>query len=135
MIATEDDLPKIVTLGKRFHESANPGGVFCPGVFWDFCLRLIVLDTGNIFLSRDGMLGALIAPLPWDNTYKVAREAFWWSEDGHGRALVGEYEEWARPISDEGRMGFLENMKPLAVMRLLSRMGYEIKETEMVKKW
>lgn len=133
--ATEEDLPDLVRLGARFHAGADLGGVFAPATFWDFCAHLIGSDDGVVFVSEMGMLGGLIGPVPWDTTYKVANEAFWWSEDGQGRALVGAYEEWAKERADEVRMSLLFNKRPLPVARMLGSMGYMAAEESMVKTW
>ena len=130
--AAAEDIPKLCVLGKRFHETAELGGVFCDGVFWQFCEYLIREDTGVIFMSDKGMIGGLKCPAFWDSTYHIARECFWWSEDGQGRALKAAYEEWADD-ADEVRMGFLygKNMRPHVVARMFP--GYVAAETEMVK--
>ncbi len=131
--AEERDLPALIDMGERFHRAALLGGVFCPGVFAQFCSHLMREDEGCVFVSPIGMIGGHISPGFWDATYKIANEAFWWAEDGHGLALVKAYEEWAQPRADEVRMAFLIHMRPVATGKVLSRLGYEGTEMGMVK--
>ena len=101
-------------------------------MFWTFCEYLINEDEGCIFVTDKGMIGGHIAPLPWDATFRVANEVFWWAEDGRGADLVRAYEEWATK-ADEVRMAFLINLRPTATGRVLSRLGYMGVEMGMVK--
>lgn len=132
--ATPDDLPRIVQMGARFHKAAKLDGAFMPQTFWSFCEYLLNEDCGVIFVSPAGMIGGHKSPLPWCCNFIVAREAFWWSEDGQGRALMAKFEEWASD-ADQIRMALLGSLRPAAVARVLSQAGYEAAEIEMVKAW
>lgn len=132
--ATADDLPKIVTLGRRFHEAAKLPGAFMPAVFWGFCEYLLSEENGIIFVSPKGMIGGLKSPVMWNCTYHIARESFWWAEDGLGQELLDAYEEWADD-ADQIRMSLMSSLRPDAVARILSGRGYVAEEIDMVKTW
>ena len=131
--AEDHDIQALIDMGLRFHRASKQPGVFSPGTFGVFCSQLINNDEGCLFRSDHGMIGGFISRPPWDSTYRIADEAFWWSEDGAGPALMQAYEEWAAENADETRMGCLTNMRFSAVAGLLSRRGYKAVEMGMVK--
>lgn len=127
------DIQALVELGAHFHAAAGLCGVFSPGTFGGFCHYLITSEDGCVFRSDRGMIGGYVSSPPWDSTYKIANEAFWWSEDGAGIDLMQAYEEWAAEVADETRMAFLPNMRPSATARVLGRRNYMAVEVGMVK--
>lgn len=133
--ATVEDIQGLVELGRHFHAAADLGGVYSPGTFGGFCHHLITSEEGCVFRSARGMIGGHVAGLPWDSTYKVANEAFWWAEDGAGIALMQAYEQWGSEVADEVRMAFLPNLRPSATARVLGRHNYMAVEVGMVKQW
>ncbi len=126
----------MVDLGARFHAASDEGGEFCPETFTNF-LRLLLAE-GCIFVSPRGMIGGIACPSPWAKDFTIALEAFWWAEDGQGRALAGAYEAWARSKGAHGstgstRMAFIEATEPKKVEKILRYRGYKPLETIMVK--
>lgn len=132
--ATEEDLFGLVEMGARFHRGADMDGEYRDADFWRFCKDLIDGDDGCVIRSDRGMIGGQIARLPWDSEHTFGAEWFWWSEDWQGPRLLEAFENWAWPKgARDVRVCFLSHMKPVAVGRLLSRMGYEGREMTMVK--
>lgn len=131
--AAAHDLPALVDMGARFHKAGNLAGEYDGAQFAEFCQALIDGDDSVIYRSDAGMIGAHIGTLPWDATYKVAHEFFWWAEDGNGMALLRAYEAWARPRCNEIRMALLTALRPVATSAVLSRAGYQADEMGMVK--
>lgn len=122
----------MVGLGAKFHAASDDGGEFCPGTFTEF-LRLLLAE-GCIFVSERGMIGGLAWPSPWAKDYLIAMEAFWWAEDGQGRALADAYEAWAKSVgAGSTRMGYIEATQPERVKKILLKRGYKPLETIMVK--
>ena len=123
-------------LGAKFHAASDDGGVFCPETFTRFLTLL--LDEGCIFVSERGMIGGFAWPAPWAKDYLIAMEAFWWAEDGQGKALADAYEAWAAARGAFGaggstRMGYIEATQPERVEKILRKRGYVTLETIMVK--
>lgn len=126
------DFPMMVELGAKFHAASDDGGEFCPETFTGF-LELL-LTEGCIFVSERGMIGGYAWPSPWAKDFLIAMEAFWWAEDGQGRALADAYEAWAKEAgAGSTRMGFIEATQPDRVERILRERGYKTLETIMVK--
>ncbi len=122
----------MVELGRKFHAASDDGGVFDPETFTRF-LDLL-LNEGCIFVSKRGMIGGYAWHSPWAKDFLIAMEAFWWAEDGQGRALADAYEAWAKEQgAGSTRMGFIEATQPERVERILRKRGYETLETIMVK--
>ena len=122
----------MVGLGAKFHAASDDGGEFCAKTFTEF-LRLLLAE-GCIFVSERGMIGGLAWPSPWAKDYLIAMEAFWWAEDGQGRALADAYEAWAKSVgAGSTRMGYIEATQPDRVEKILIKRGYRTLETIMVK--
>ncbi len=126
----------MVELGAKFHAASDDGGEFCPTAFTGFLTLLF--NEGCLFVSDRGMIGGYSWPSPWARNYVIAMEAFWWSEDGQGRALADAFEAWARSKGAYGstgstRMAFIEATQPERVEKILRKRGYRTLETMMVK--
>ena len=138
-IATLDDIDELVRMGKRFHASSDMVGSFSVCHWSGFCTRIIEHSEGCALVSDvDGVKGMIlgcIERLPWDPTTKVALEKAWWCSSGEGVALMNAFEEWSNVMGCiESRMSLLLNMRSLAVMRVLSKSGYEFVEMG-ARKW
>lgn len=131
--ATEADIPLLCQLAARFHEAAQLPGEYRAETWAEFVKLGVMAAGGVFFVSERGMIGGLRLTQPWNDEYEVASEICWWSEDGHGLALLGAFEEWAADCN-EVHMMFLETLRPSAVMRRLESRGYVKGQTMMVKK-
>ncbi len=130
--ATEADFPMMCDLGAKFHAASDDGGVYDPETFTRF-LNLLLAE-GCIFVSERGMIGGYAWPSPWAKDFLIAMEAFWWAEDGQGRALADAYEAWAGSVgAGSTRMGYIEATQPERVASILRKRGYRPLETIMVK--
>lgn len=132
-IADAHDLPALVDMGERFHAAARLPGAYNGEDFGVYCAWLVGDDEGVIFRTDGGMIGGHVALLPWDRSHRVATEDFWWSEDGHGAALLSAFEEWGLARANEVRMSLLTWLKPVAIARVLSMRGYQGVEMGMSK--
>ena len=122
----------MVELGAKFHAVSDDGGEFCAATFTGF-LKLLLAE-GCIFVSERGMIGGYAWPSPWAKDFLIAMEAFWWAEDGQGRALADAYEAWAEAVgAGSTRMGYIEATQPDRVEKILIKRGYRTLETIMVK--
>lgn len=130
-LATRDDIPAMLT-SLRKHHAAH-------GFAWPFdrvrlsvvCARAIEAEDWLALVSD----GALLLARWFDCEFGSGRHAIeraLWSERGQGRALISEFERWAR---DAGCVdAALSSMRrPDAFARLYGRLGYHMAETTFVK--
>ena len=129
---SEAEWPRRVGRGATVHAASDVGGECCPQAFTGF-LDLL-LDEVCICVSERGMIGGYAWPSPWAKDFLIAMEAFWWAEDGQGRALADAYEAWAASVgAGSTRMGYIEATQPERVAKILRQRGYKPLETIMVK--
>lgn len=92
MIATEADLPRIVEMGRRFHEQT------LEAAFSADRLKEVVSSLmmhGVVFVTEGGFLAGTIMQNVSDDGL-TAHEVLWWSEDGRGQELRERFEAWAK---------------------------------------
>jgi len=127
--ASVEDLAHIIELAARRHAASGAPGVFDAGVLAR-SLRQHVLPGGGCFVSDRGVIAGMLAPLWYDEAYRVAFEWFWWAEDGRGRDLLAAFEAWAVALgADEIRMSAVDAHRGGAVSRVLVGRGYQPFET------
>lgn len=114
-------MPRVVKMGRKF---AAASGLPVPFNDCDFeRTALALLEAGAIFVSDAGMIGGIIAPAYINSEWLIAVELFWWAEDGQGRSLLSEFENWARANgASEIRMTTLCDIE--GPERILARRGY-----------
>lgn len=94
--ATLDDVPEIVDLGARFLAYSRHRDIpLDRAAFGNFAAGMI--DSGVIFLSDEGMIGAVRCPLYFNPAVIVAAEVFWFAPK-EGQALKAAFEQWAVEI-------------------------------------
>lgn len=120
MIATHDDIPRLIEMGRRFHAASGLAMGFDPQAVEGFLTGLI--ERGAVFATARGAIGGMAISPYCDPQWKIAVELFWWAE-GDGLRLLRAFEGWAREIgADEVRMTSLAAL-PRAD-RLLRFVGY-----------
>lgn len=134
MRAREADLPRLAEMGARFHAASGLPGTFSRAAFYDSVLSLMESHEGAVFVSPGGMLGVAVGPLWYDRKALGAEELFWWSEDGSGRALLREAEQWARGMgATHMKMGAIVTPDIDRMIRLYGRLGYAPSEASFLK--
>lgn len=128
--ATEADIPRILDMGERFHAAAGNPWPYSRSYTEAGLFRL--LEAGCVFVSREGMIGGLLAPTWCRPDWLVAVELFWWAEDRNGLALLRRFEAWAdEKLANEVRLTSLANLP--AADRIIRRCGYEPREISYSK--
>lgn len=133
--ATLDDLPAIVEMGGKFHAYSPWADVdYDPERAGEFIAR-VVLPQGAVFLSEDGMIGALLSPLYFNPAKVTAVELFWWAPTGD-RGLRAALENWACAAGAFGvQFSALADSHSKAVGRLYRRAGFAPAETAYIKRF
>lgn len=131
MIATIDDLDRIVEMAKAFHAYSPWRDVpFDEDAFRQVATGII--ETGAIFLSEEGMCGGVIHPLYFSPSVRIGIEFFWW----RGGALRKDFEAWCK---EQGAFGVqfsaMADEHLPAVTRLYRSAGFEAAETAFVKRF
>lgn len=118
--ATRADLPALVDMGRRFHAAkAEP----FPFVADDFAASMgRIIDNGFVAIEGRGFIAGCLAPAIQNAGHLTAHEILWWSEDGHGAALLAAFEAWAASHGADVRVS--HKAADRAVTRLLRRKGY-----------
>ena len=140
--ATISDLPKLSSLGLKFHASANLGNF----AISDFCAlweRFFAIDFGVIFVAECngeivGSIGGVIHPRPYDLKGPLVAEEFFWfvqpDARGCGIDLYRKFEEWAkRRGAVELQMCHLIDSMPEKLERFYKHEGYSLIEKRYAK--
>lgn len=93
ILADTSDIPKLLEMGRKFHESVQPEWPWSAEGFSDTMDSLI--HNGFVAMTARGFISGLIAPMPLNPDWLVAHEILWWSEDGKGWPLMRAFREWA----------------------------------------
>lgn len=96
-----------------------------------------MLSSGILLVSRDGMIGGLLVPFPYNQNILVAQELFWWvapDSRGGGMALLDAFEDEAE-MRGAGivAMSLMEEMKGEVLSRIYERRGYKLNERSFLK--
>jgi len=145
--ATEQDLDKIVTLGKVFFQETQYSKI---GTEYDFdtimstCKKMITEPSGVIFVEEDTQSGALLGmaacmtyTLYLNARHLTGSELFWYvipvaRHNGIGHKLLEGIENWARNKGcDSLSMVTLRPGDPAA--KLYERAGYTLSEVHYLK--
>lgn len=131
MIATHDDLDRIVEMGRQFHAYSPWSDVpYDPETVRIFAANTI--DKGVIFLSFEGMCGGIIHPLYFSPETLIGIEFFWW----RGSGLRQLFEDWCRERGAFGvQFSALADDHLPAVSRLYRAAGFKAAETAFVKRF
>lgn len=132
--ATEDDIPALLDIARRFHERGRIPVPLCLDSVAATLRHLMDGDLGVVFVSRHGAAGALLHPSWMNAAHLTGQELFWWSEAGGGSALFDALENWA---VSKGAASFtmiaLEACRPGAVGATYRRRGYQPTEHSYLK--
>lgn len=136
--ATEADIPALLDMGERFAEKARTAehiGYDRESVGITLA-HLIGSPDGIVLITdaRDGAIGGLCHPHPFNLKVKVGQELFWWSEGPHGLALLDALEARARALGAAlWTMIALETIRPEATGKLYQRREYRPLERSFIK--
>lgn len=131
--ATEADIPAIVDMGARLHETGPWADVeYDRAAVAGFVAT--ILQSGAVFLSEDGMCGGAIFPFYINPAFKTATEFFWWAPKG-GQPLRDAFERWAKENGASAVLfSGLYNDRLPALTRIYRRVGYAPGELSFVKR-
>lgn len=90
--ATPDDLFRLVSMGRQFHDASGMPFNYDPEATAGFLSML--MSRGVVLVSDTGMIGGMLLPAYTNPAWQMAVELFWWAEGG-GMALLRAFEEWA----------------------------------------
>ena len=144
--ATEQDLPEYVRLARRFH-AASPVSTaipFDPEGFGAFYLNSLENPDIGLWLAEQdnrilGIAGAVMYPMYFSPTHRVAQELWWWLEpeargSGAGAEMYRLIEAWA--TKNEASAMFmiaLEDANSGKMANLYARKGYRPMERTFIK--
>lgn len=133
--ATADDIPVLLDMGERF---AAKGHIPCGYDRETMAQTFAHLIEHGILLiteARDGAIGALCHPHPFNRHHLTGQELFWWSEaKGTGSALFDALERRIEALGvNSFSMIALEALRPEAVGALYRRRGYSPVEHSYMK--
>jgi GNAT superfamily N-acetyltransferase len=90
--ATPADLPRLVEMGRRFHEASGLPMQYDETAITGFLAGLVASES--IIMHDHGCIGGIICPAYCDPSWLMAVELFWWAERD-GMPLLRAFEEWA----------------------------------------
>lgn len=135
MIATHEDLPALLRMGRAFCEAL---GEDCDtGTMQATAVNLIDNPMGVMLVEDGGMAGALCYPHFFNASRLIAQELFWWVEPGaRGRGvgvkLLHDLEQWALNMGAE-RLLMVSMASLPNVGVLYERKGYRAFEQTWIK--
>lgn len=130
-LATLDDIPAIVALGKKFHAMSphkdmadyDEEGIARVVAFMIESPQSVVLFNGA------GVIGATYAPIYFSPSQWMADENYWFSDTRGGLELLEGLIEHAKGWgASHLRLSTLENDKSSVIDRLLTRKGFRLIE-------
>jgi len=93
--ATAGDIPRLVAMGREFHEAVQPAWPWSADGF----ASLIALLT-CVSISGGGFLAGTKGPWPFNPDWIVAHEILWWATDGSGAAHIRAFRQWAADANE-----------------------------------
>ncbi|TWA74172.1 hypothetical protein FBZ82_101187 [Azospirillum brasilense] len=140
--ATSDDLPALLEHARAMYGLSGMAGIaeWSDDAMADTFHALMASPMGAVFVAEEGgrAVGMLVAgahPLYFAHDHLVAQEIGWHAEPGYGPGLKAAFEAWAREVGASSIiMGALESQRPEAVARLYRRSGYQLMETNFIKR-
>lgn len=142
-IATADDIPRIIEMGRKFWAQTDYIAVeYDPGSIEHW--SMLMIDQGLLLVAEAdsrvvGSVGALAAPLLGNVKYLVASELFWWIEPeyrtvGLGAALLMGIEGAARAAGVKFfSMLALNAVDPERAAKIYLERGYKLVEWSFMK--
>lgn len=124
-LATEEDIPRLVAMGRKFHEAKQSDYDFVEQDTAQFFANVIA--GGVVFVCKNGFIAGVISGAPSNSHFRTAYEVFWWSEGKSGLKLKRAFEGWA---ADNGcqEIKFSHPVGEDRVSAILERSGYEPSE-------
>ena len=129
--ATEEDIPRIVEMGAKFHAMSPWKNVpFDPAALSGFIAKLIA--GGVVLISDKGMLGGVLNPLYFNPSVVMAAELFWWGD----AALKPAFEAWAQENGAQGvQFGALWDQRRERMLQRYAADGFEPVEIGFAKRF
>lgn len=91
--------------------------------------RMLMQDDGAaVWVSPRGMLGARVYDFPLSRDFRIAEELFWYSEGGHGAALLRAFVRWGRARGAHRIKVATEHTTDPRARALLERAGFRLIE-------
>ena len=129
-----DEMDQLLAWAEAFHDQSPWAGTrFDRDTVWDVMARLMTSPRGVVLTDGEGMLGAMLNPLLFDQKTFVAHECFFYSESS-GQALFEAFEAWALTSgANHIQFTMLANEREAAARRLMESRGYQAKEINFFK--
>ena len=136
--ATKEDIPRLLVMCRKFFAASEYADItkldedamtstLC-GVIDNEQTCLLVPD------DLTGMVAGIVYPF-YFSTDVCAQELFWWSEGGHGRALLEAFEAWAKSRGANAvTMICLDRLGRDRVESIYKKAGYRASEHSWIKR-
>lgn len=138
--AAPADIPRMVELGRRFHEYAGVVEIpFDPASFAATIERGLG-DINQCYLVSEvegevkAIAGAIVYPPYFNHNARTGQELFWWSECGDGLRLHRVLARWAANCGCKSfSMIALSDARSERMAKLYKRLGYRPSEQTFIK--
>lgn len=145
-LATPDDVPALVDMGREFHGAAGWADItaFVDADCATTLANMIYNDSAIVLVAVEGeqvigMAGGVTTPIYFNYGHRSGQELFFWmrpdARTGEGARLLAALENEARALGCESWvMLSLENIRPQATGALYKRRGYRLAEHNWIKR-
>lgn len=121
-------------MGAQHHAEAGNPGAFDREAAANYVGGFIANNSGAVFLSEQGQIGGILAPMYCAPSYLMAVELFWFARDGMGGKLMRAFEEWAEENgANSVVMSSVLQHDGERVAAILERKGYSAREVSFKK--
>lgn len=93
-LATPDDIPELVEMGRRFHAKVKPEWPLCDDALAETLRGLV--SSGFVGVTKRGFIAGVLVENPISPGWLIGKEFLWWAEDGQGAKLRQGFRGWAR---------------------------------------
>jgi hypothetical protein len=132
--ATEDDIPRLVEMGRQFHAMSDYNWAeYDPEAIASMLRGFIASDQACAYCHDHGVIGGVLTPLYFSPSNLIAVETFWWAERDGGQLLTA-FEWWAETKGAKAMsMSRLEGKRDRVVDCILRKRGYSPAEHSYLK--
>lgn len=92
--ADPSDLPRLLDMGRAFHEAAKPEHPWSADDFATLVRSL--MDSGYVAISDGGFMVGVISAHPLNRSWLIAHELLWWATDNSGAGHLRAFRKWAK---------------------------------------
>lgn len=143
-LATTDDLDRLASMGTQFLSRTRYSRFTTIDHAQARQAFAILIEHGRVWVAEvdglvHGFLAAVLHPVWFSPSHRIALETAWWMDEGHrgrpeGVRLLFEFERWAKSEGVSAIcMSDIVIEGESAAERILSRLGYKVSERTFVK--